>query len=73
MKDTDCPTKGCFGFGVTLGDKFSTGTKANIPPAPKLFPTAANDPETRNWAVPFDNVVETKSGAHCRYAAPPTK
>ena len=69
VKDTDCPTKGCFGFALTLPEQFSTGPKPGIPPAPKLF---SSDPNAaKNWAVPFDNVPATKSGAQCRYPSPP--
>ncbi|MGH9704577.1 MAG: hypothetical protein ACRD4K_14475, partial [Candidatus Acidiferrales bacterium] len=68
-KDTDCPTIGCFGFGVTLGPQFSNGPKPGIPPAPILF---SQDPNAaKNWAVPFDNVLATKSGAQCHYGSPP--
>jgi hypothetical protein len=68
-KDTDCPTVGCFGFGIKFPDQFANGPKPGVPPAPKLF---SQDPDAaKDWAVPFDNVVVTKSGQQCRYPSPP--
>jgi hypothetical protein len=71
VKDVDCPTGGCFGFSVPLPSQFTDGPKPGIPPAPKLF---SQDPDAaKNWAVPFHNVLEPKSGEQCQYPSPPTK
>jgi hypothetical protein len=72
VKDIDCPTKGCFGFGVTLPSEFSTGTQPDFPPASlfKLFPSGIlGNP----WQVPFHNVDADVAGAQCHYASPPSQ
>jgi hypothetical protein len=74
VKDVDCPAGGCYGFAVTLSDNFSTGSKPNLPPAPKLF---TDDPNYNiDWnsglkppSMPFDTVDQALSGSQCNYSA----
>lgn len=71
VKDIDCPTLGCFGFGVTFPAGFSAGKVANFPPSTQfqIFPGAAVTPNP--WTVPFSVVSSEKSGAQCNYPSPP--
>jgi hypothetical protein len=67
IKDIDCPLKGCFAWGITLPPTFQTGVAK--PAAPGKFtddPNYAND-----WAIPWNLVDQSVSGAQCHYSAPP--
>lgn len=65
-KDVDCPSGGCYAIGVTLPSGFTTGPKANLPPAPLSFNAA--DPA---WSGPFVVAPTSVSGAQCQYPSAP--
>jgi hypothetical protein len=63
-KDIDCPSGGCFGFGVKLPAGFSTGPKPNLPPVQKCFP------QNTDWNVPFVAASSSAAGS-CFYNVVP--
>ena len=64
-KDVDCPTEGCYAFGVTLPSGFTTGPKPNLPPPMLPFPPSGP------LARPFVTAPEATAGKQCYYPAPP--
>lgn len=66
-KDVDCPSGGCYAFGVTLPSGFSAGAKANLPPPRLPFP--ADGPLGRTFVPATAGVA----GQQCYYSAPPLK
>jgi hypothetical protein len=65
VKDVDCPTGGCFGFGVKLPTGFTTGTKPDLPPVARCFP------QNSDWDVPFVPASEAVAGKSCFYSTVP--
>jgi hypothetical protein len=59
VKDVDCPTGGCFGFGVTLSSAFSTDPTPDPRPAATCFPTASS----KGWNVTFTPASADLAGA----------
>ena len=73
VKDIDCPINGCFGFSVTMTDKFLAAKQINLPPTPIRFVgDPASDPFFRQGNVTFENATETVAGS-CYYRVPPTQ
>jgi hypothetical protein len=67
VKEIDCPTKGCFGFGIKLPSGFVAAGK--LPPDPGLF---TDDPNyATNWNIPWKRVDATISGDQCHYSVDP--
>jgi len=68
IKDIDCPTKGCFAFGITLPKTFTAGGVK--PPPPGQF---TDDPNySTDWNVPF-NWQGIDAGPQCAYTSPPSQ
>jgi hypothetical protein len=62
-KDVDCPTGGCYGFGVKLPEGFENNDQA-VPPEPTCYP------KDDNWNVKFKTADSKKAGS-CEYKTPP--
>jgi hypothetical protein len=66
-KDIDCPADGCYAFGVTLPQGFTTGAKLNL--SSLMLPFPSDGPLAR----PFTAAPEAKAGRQCYYAVPPLR
>ncbi|MBI4382196.1 MAG: G8 domain-containing protein [candidate division NC10 bacterium] len=69
VKDVDCPTGGCFGFGVKLSSAFSTDPTPDPRPAATCFPNAVN----QGWNVSFTPAASGLAGTCPTDPAPPAQ
>jgi hypothetical protein len=69
-KEIDCPVQGCFGFSVTMPNKFQIGAQPVPPPAPVLFSSGSDGDYFAK--VAFEVVPNTDE--YCNYPkAPPSQ
>ncbi len=66
-KDLDCPTGGCFAFGITLNANFKPLDDVNQPPpAPMQY---SSDPNyATNWGIGWD-YVQNPNNPQCTYSS----
>lgn len=67
VRDVDCPQGGCYAFGITLPQGFTTGPKPSVPPPPMPFPADGT------WTQPFTTAASEVAGQQCYYPAPPIR
>ncbi len=63
-KDVDCPSGGCYGFGVKFPDDFVANGQAQ-PPTPQCYPNNSD------WNTPFDPASKEKAQS-CYYSTVPS-
>ncbi len=69
VKDVDCPSGGCFGFGVTLTSGFTTDPSPDPRPAAACFPSGAS----QGWNVSFTPAPSGLAGSCPTDPVPPAQ
>ena len=69
VKDVDCPSGGCFGFGVTLTSGFTTDPSPDPRPAAACFPSGAG----QGWNVGFTPAPSGLAGSCPTDPVPPAQ
>jgi hypothetical protein len=66
-KDIDCPTGGCFAFGITLDANFKPLDDVNQPP-PAPMPYSSDPNYGSDWGIGWD-YVENPNNPQCTYSS----